>query len=709
MITSPSHKQVQPQAKPASAPSALTHVRDAHPGPRARGEGLLRRLDDLFDRLDTLIHRAVPQHLNPMTHSGAIANTTFLIAVVSGILLLIWYSPSVHQAYASLETVRSDSWLGQLVRSLHRYSSDACMFFILLHAFRIVTARRIFGARWLAWITGTVLLGIMWFLGWTGYWLVWDVRAQHVAEGTARFLDFLPVFGQPLASSFLTNDGVPSLLFFLVFFTHMLLPLAIGIGLWLHLSRVSRPKIITNRPLTLWIVATLTILSIGLPATSASQADMASISDGFTMDWWYLWPLMLTDRLSGGALWALSLFATTAFVSVPWWMKRRNSPAIAHAVVDLDACHGCTLCAQDCPFDAITMVERGDNSRIPVQAQVDLSKCVGCGICTGACDSDAISIPWLDIKSVKAELDQWVEETVKREDKPMLAFLCSSSAASAFSVDSQTGHCPELPGYRVKAVPCAGWVSPRLIEHCVQKGAAGILVSGCGPGEQVFREGSQWLTDRLSAKRRPILRKSKADPQKVRFVQFDRTRPEALQNAAQEFRSGRMTREKRKSRLTGAAAGTAIAGVLALGVALGSDLPYSAAGKEPALVISFRHPGALIEEVQELTPEEAERLPVHMRKAVATDRSRAPVRMQVFAGDELLVDESYPPRGFRADGPSIALESIPLEEGVHSVSVQIADTPDPEEWNHKWSGNVEISSDSRRILFFEGSDGFHLE
>ena len=73
-----------------------------------------------------------------------------MIAVISGIALLFWYTPSVHQAHESLERLRASSWLGQLVRSVHRYSSDGCLFFVLLHACRIVCQRRFTGSRWLA-------------------------------------------------------------------------------------------------------------------------------------------------------------------------------------------------------------------------------------------------------------------------------------------------------------------------------------------------------------------------------------------------------------------------------------------------------------------------------------------------------------------------------------------------------------------------------
>lgn len=691
------------------ANKTLTNVQDGALGPRASGEKVLVWIDNLFLRTDALIHRVIPHRLNPLTQSGAIANTTFLIALASGILLLLWYSPSVYKAYTSLEAVRNGSWLGQWVRSLHRYSSDACIFFVILHALRIVTARRFFGARWMAWVTGSFLLGILWLLGWTGYWLVWDVRAQHVAEGSARFLDVLPIFGQPLASSFLTNDNIPSLLFFLVFFAHMLLPLAIGIGLWLHLSRVSRPKILTNRPLTIWIVGSLLLLSLIYPATSSTQADLGTLSEGFTMDWWFLWPLALTDRLSGGALWGLFLFGTLAFVSVPWWMRKRSSSPIAHAVVDLDACHGCTLCAKDCPFDAITMVSRTDDCRIPVQAEVNPDRCVGCGICTGACDSDAISLPWLDIKDVKEQLDRWVDAALRQSKNPMLAFLCSSSAANSFSFDAVTGECPDLPGFRVKAVPCSGWVSPRLIEHCLQNGAGGILIVGCGPGEQVFREGSAWLKQRLAGSRRPILRKRRIDVTRVQFVQFDRTQPGALREAAQAFREGVRKGSRRRSGVAGAIGGIVLAGALAAVVGFGSDRPYTTANSSPVLMISFRHPGEPITEAKELTPEERERLPVHMRGQVLADRTRAPVRMRVYADKELVLEKTYPPRGFHSDGPSVALEKIELEAGRRGLRVELNDTADATAWPHTWEASINIKTGRRHVLYFEGTSGFRLE
>ncbi|MDX1618461.1 MAG: hypothetical protein R3224_06725, partial [Balneolaceae bacterium] len=70
-------------------------VKDQHPDPPVRGERLLQFFDRWFLRLDRVVARYLPDALNPFVQSGAIANTTFIIALISGFVLLIWYKPSV--------------------------------------------------------------------------------------------------------------------------------------------------------------------------------------------------------------------------------------------------------------------------------------------------------------------------------------------------------------------------------------------------------------------------------------------------------------------------------------------------------------------------------------------------------------------------------------------------------------------------------------
>lgn len=716
-----------PEAKSVArslTPGALLgKVTPTAPPPAVRAEGLLRRLDNVWLRVDRLLSHGLPPALNPFGQLGAIANTCLLIAVFSGIALLIWYTPSVHQAYDSLERVRQSAWLGQLVRSLHRYSSDGCMLFIVLHALRVITQRRFTGPRWLAWTTGVGLFALLGFIGWTGYWLVWDVRAQHAALGTARFIDRLPLFAEPLSRSFLTDQSVHSLLFFLIFFVHMLAPLAVGVGIWMHLMRVNRSRFLTGRAMTLWVTGSLILLSALAPALSVGPARMAEKAQQFSMDWWYLWPFALTDRLGGGMLWAFFMISGLVALTVPWWMaKRRRAPAWK-AEVDLPRCMGCTLCAKDCPFNAITMIPREDGRKFEVQSHVNPDLCVGCGICTGACDSQAINLPALNSREVEQRLQTWLGERTRAGELPLVAFCCRDSAAASLGDAGQLAEL--LPGYRLELVPCVGWVSAVMLERTLQHGAAGVLVVGCGEGEPVGREGMKWFQQRLAGQREPRFDPKKADPARVRFVSLDRTRPADLRRTAQEFQdvvaghqtaaSGFRVAYATKNRLNRARSLTRqIVTVCAVVVLLGgltyafSNLPYRTPhSPEPELVVSFNHSGAILEP-RKLTKEELEKRLPHMRAQVNVSRERAPVRLRVQVDGATVHEQSYRPKGFASDGPSIAVARLPVAAGRHEVRVELADSADPGKWTRQWSETVEFQEHRVRVILFDTKAGFTL-
>lgn len=121
------------------------------------GERLLQPIEETLRGVDRATSRFIPKALNPFIQAGAIANTCLIIAIVTGIVLLFWYVPSVQQAYDSMTAIDAAPFTSGLMRSLHRYSSDACMLFVLLHAVKVFAARRFTGPRWLAWVTGLVL------------------------------------------------------------------------------------------------------------------------------------------------------------------------------------------------------------------------------------------------------------------------------------------------------------------------------------------------------------------------------------------------------------------------------------------------------------------------------------------------------------------------------------------------------------------------
>lgn len=670
-------------------------VKDARPASPVPGESAFKRAEGVSLALDALLERAVGAKNNPLGQTGAIANMMFIIAAISGMLLLVWYRPSVHLAYDSVQAMSASPYGAGLIRSLHRYSSDACVFFFTLHALRYFVARRFFGARWWAWVTGVMLVLLIWFVGWIGYGLVWDERAQAVALNSAKMLDLVPVFSEPMTRSLLTDDVVSSLLFFVIFFAHMTVPLLIGAGLLLHITRVSRAKFLTDRPMTIWLVVSLVVISVLVPATSAGPAAMLDVSPGYEMDWWYLMPLVFADRMTGMGMWLVVGFSYLGVTIIPWIFAPRAMP-VRKAAVNLNACNGCTHCAQDCPFDAIIMIPREDGRRFDLQPVIDLDRCVGCGICAGSCDSGAIGLDWLPTQVTRRGLDKWIVNSLEQEEPTNVAFVCGSSGAAEFEITPE-GTSPQLPGYRVTAVPCAGWVQSKTVERAFRKGAENIVIVGCNSSDPHYREGIKWTDDRLSGVREPFVREKVVDMEHVHFVKFNRNQPQAvideLSRIASTGESSQVTPEPKGKRLI--FAGIGVAAVFSALLMIPALVTYTPPQRDSAeLVLSIKRMGTESDICRPVTEAENAARPLHMRRDEICERTREDVHIEVFVDDELVHEKTYRPRGLTRDGPAVAIETVAIDEGDRRIRIVVTGETFLDE-------RMEFEHGQRRVIVIE--------
>jgi hypothetical protein len=125
--------------------------------------------------------------------------------------------------------------------------------------------------------------------------------------------------------------------------------------------------------------------------------------------------------------------------------------------------------------------------------------------------------------------------------------------------------------------------------------------------------------------------------------------------------------------------------------------------------VSFKHPGQVSERSREISKEELERTPVHMRRARVYERERAPVRMRVLVDGRTVIDRIYPAKGLWHDGNSVAVETIAVPAGAHAVDVAIGDTHDPHEWNHQIAQRLDFTSERRRVISFDRLSGFVVD
>lgn len=497
----------------------------ASTSPFPRGLAAWRRVEQAFDRV-------FGADANPLRQLGALGFLALWVLVVSGIWLYVVFDTAVAGAYASIEALSSRPGSpGALMRSLHRYATDALIVFTALHLLHEALLGRWRGFRRFSWLTGVALLPLLAISAIGGFWINWDRLGQFSAIATAEWLDALPLLAQPLARNFLGVGAVSDRLFSLLIFVHLGVPLLFVFGLWFHIQRITAAAVFPVRRLAVGTLLTLLVLALVLPVRGQGPADLSVAPTLLAMDWFALALHPLTDALGAAAVWALVVVALATLVVPALWPSRR--PPVA--VVDPANCNGCRRCFADCPYAAITMAPHPSGRRGREIAVVDADLCASCGICAGACPSSTpfrrmealatgIDMPQLPVDALRQRLREGVARLPGAP--PMVVFSCAEGASAA-----------ALQADDVLVLPllCAGQLPPSFVEYALRDGAAGVLVASCRETGCAYRLGARWTLDRLQGTREPHLR-AQVPSARVMTVQADAGETPMLHDALAALR-----------------------------------------------------------------------------------------------------------------------------------------------------------------------------
>jgi len=492
---------------------------------------------EAFHLVESALDRAFTPSWNPMHHLGALSFFFYWIVAVSGLYLYVVFDTSVYGAYASVEWITHDQWyLGGVMRSLHRYASDAMVVSVILHLSREFFMDRHRGFRWFSWLTGVPLLWLLFSSGINGYWLVWDGLAQYLAVNTAEWLDWLPVFDGQMARNFISQAHLSDRFFSLLVFLHIGIPLALLLGMWIHIQRITRARINPPAGLMLGTLAALLALSLIKPALSqGGQANLDLAVAEVGLDWFYLGMYPLIDLTSNGAVWWLLIGLTLLLGALPWMPPARRDPV---AVVDLANCNGCARCFADCPFSAITMQPRSDGLPYAQEAVVNTKLCASCGLCAGACPTampfrrateliPGIDLPQLPIAEIR---DQVLAAAAEMHGEArVLVFGCAHGVPL-----------PTRGGDATAAIslPCVGALPPSFIDFVLSRGHAdGVVLAGCESCDCYFRLGIDWTEQRIARERDPQLR-SRVPRDRLVTCWAGRYGEAELQRCIEQFRGG---------------------------------------------------------------------------------------------------------------------------------------------------------------------------
>ena len=172
---------------------------------------------------------------------GTLTFGAFLILVLTGIPLMLYYHPSVPQAYADMKDLRFAVSAGVFLRNLHRWSAHAMVLLVFAHMFKVFYRGAYRPPREFNWVIGVVLLMLTLFLSYTGYLLPWDQLAFWAITVGSNLISAVPVFGTKIRFLVLGGHTVNANALLRFYVLHcVVLPLAAAIFVAIHFWRIRK-------------------------------------------------------------------------------------------------------------------------------------------------------------------------------------------------------------------------------------------------------------------------------------------------------------------------------------------------------------------------------------------------------------------------------------------------------------------------------------
>jgi cytochrome b6 len=161
---------------------------------------VLRWLDERFGAgaiEEFLRHKTVPIHRHTVWYYfGGMTLFLFVVQVLTGILLLLYYRPTPEDAFESVQYIVTQVRFGWLIRSVHSWSANLMVFTAFVHMFSVYFLKAYRKPRELTWISGMLLLFVVMGFGFSGYLLPWNTLAFFATKVGTEMAGAVPFVGK---------------------------------------------------------------------------------------------------------------------------------------------------------------------------------------------------------------------------------------------------------------------------------------------------------------------------------------------------------------------------------------------------------------------------------------------------------------------------------------------------------------------------------
>ncbi len=315
---------------------------------------------ELEDLVKFMGKKYVPLHRHSIWYYfGGVSLFLFIIQVVTGILLLLYYKSGEEFAFESIEFIMSKVQFGWLIRSIHSWAANLFILAAMIHMFSVYFGKAYRKPREMTWLTGMLMFFLALGFGFSGYLLPWNELAFFATKVGTDIAGVVPFLGKPIMMFLRSGDEVTGATLSRFFGFHVaVFPGIFTVLLGIHLVLVQRqgmseplgiaqessapaktmpffPNFLL-RDILFWLIVLnlLAILAVFFPWELGKKADpFASAPAGIKPEWYFLFMFQTLKFIPGkvlvfdGEILGIMLFgcAGLLWLLIPFWDRKSSS------------------------------------------------------------------------------------------------------------------------------------------------------------------------------------------------------------------------------------------------------------------------------------------------------------------------------------------------------------------------------------------------
>ena len=268
----------------------------------------------------TVLEEDLPEHMKIWWWClGGVPAILFMILITTGILLAMYYKPSINEAYESVQYITNNVRYGWWIRAIHKWSAELMVVTVSLHVIRVFFTRAYTKPREWVWITGVLLLLMTLFAGFTGYSLLYTQKSYWAVTAGTNLAGKIAIvggwlkglliggenFNENTLSRFLILHGavVPGVIMILIL-AHIVILRKVGVSELNGGEKTYKfypDHIMTEVIIGMMLLFFMTILAIVFPFGTPEKANPL-VTPLHIKPEWYFYPMFKWIKLTSQAI-----------------------------------------------------------------------------------------------------------------------------------------------------------------------------------------------------------------------------------------------------------------------------------------------------------------------------------------------------------------------------------------------------------------------